>query len=158
MGFFDKAKHFMGGHGVKVANTIIEKQDPAFAKMPITDTVVKGKFNVTADKDCEVLSMRAAFVAEFTHPDGRVESTELGADVFPDQHTSRSDDMLKYPYTLKGGATQEDFFIISMNKDIPTVLKEKGWPQEKARFFVKTMVDVKGSPFDPETKNEMKIA
>ena len=157
MGFFDKAKHFMGGHGVKVANTIIEKQDAIGAQMPITDTVVKGKFNVSAEKECEVLSMRAAIVAEYTHPDGRVESVELGADVFPDQYTSRSDDMLKYPYTLKAGATQEDFFIISMNKDIGTVLSEKGWPREKAKVFVKTMVDVKGSPFDPETKNELRL-
>lgn len=157
MGFFDKAKHFMGGHGVKVANTIIEKQPAIGASMPITDTVVKGKFNVSAEKECEVLSMRAAIVAEYTHPDGRVESLELGADVFPEPNTSRSDDMLKYPYTLKPGTEQEDFFIIHMNKDIPTALGERGWPKEKAKVFVKTMVDVKGSPFDPETKNELRL-
>lgn len=44
-----------------------------------------------------------------------------------------------------------------MEKDIPALLSDKSWPKEKVRFFVKTMVDVKGSPFDPDTKNEVKI-
>lgn len=158
MGFFDKAKHFMGGHGVKVQHTEIERQNPVEVSLPLTDTVVKGKFNVAAEKDCEVLSMKASFLAEFVHPDGRVEEVVLGSDVFPEPHTSRSDDMLKYPYQLKGGSTQEDFFIISMQKDIPTLLKDKNWPKEKVRFYVKTMVDVKGSPFDPDTRNEVRIA
>lgn len=157
MGFFDKAKHFMGGHGVKVQNTVIERQNPLEVTLPIGDTVVKGKFNVSAEKDCEVLSMKAAFLAEFVHPDGRVEEVVLGEDVFPEPNTSRSDDMLKYPYKLSGGGTQEDFFNILMQKDIPTLLSDKSWPKEKVRFFVKTMVDVKGSPFDPDTKNEVKV-
>ena len=157
MGFFDKAKHFMGGHGVKVAHTVIERQSPLEVSLPIGDTVVKGKFNVSAEKDCEVLSMKAAFLAEYVHPDGRVEEVVLGEDVFPEPNTSRSDDMLKYPYKLSGGATQEDFFNILMQRDIPSLLSDKSWPKEKVRFFVKTMVDVKGSPFDPDTKNEVKI-
>lgn len=157
MGFFDKAKHFMGGHGVKVQNTVIERQDPLQVTMPIGDTVVKGKFNVTTEKECEVLSMKASFLAEFIHPDGRVEEVVLGSDVFPEPQTSRSDDMLKYPYKLSSGTVQEDFFIISMNKDIPSLLTEKSWPKEKVKFWVKTMVDVKGSPFDPDTRNEVKI-
>jgi hypothetical protein len=157
MGFFDKAKHFMGGHGVKVQHTVIERQDPLQVTLPMGDTVVKGKFNVTADKDCEVLSMKASFLAEFVHPDGRVEEVMMGADVFPEPNTSRSDDMLKYPYALAGGATQEDFFIIHLEKDIPTLLSDKQWPKDKVRFFVKTMVDVKGSPFDPDTRNEVKV-
>lgn len=157
MGFFDKAKHFMGGHGVKVQNTVIERQEPNQVTLPIGDTVVKGKFSVSAEKDCEVLSMKAAFIAEFVHPDGRVEEVTLGEDVFPEPNTSRSDDMLKYPYALKGGGSQEDFFNILMQKDIPTLLSDKSWAKEKVRFFVKTMVDVKGSPFDPDTKNEVRI-
>ena len=158
MGFFDKAKHFMGGHGVKVQHTVIERQDPLQVTLPIGDTVVKGKFNVTADKECEVLSMKAAFLAEFVHPDGRVEEVTLGEDVFPEPNTSRSDDMLKYPYKISSGATQEDFFSIFMQKDITSLLSDKSWPKEKVRFFVKTMVDVKGSPFDPNTKNEITIS
>jgi hypothetical protein len=157
MGFFDKAKNFMGGHGVKVAHTTIEKQEPAAVQLPIGDTVVKGKFQVSADKECTVLAMKAGFYMEVKHPDGRVENVELGEDHFPDQYTSRSDDMLKYPYDLKGGATTEDFFIISMKSDIPAELQKRNLKPEQVRFFVKTMVDVKGSPFDPEASNDVRV-
>lgn len=157
MGFFDKVKHFAGGHGVKVVHTIIEKQDPAVVSLPVGDTVVKGKFKVQSQNACEVLSMKASFVMELVHPDGREESVVLGEDVFPAPNCSRSDEMLKYPHSMAAGAEVEDFFIISMNKDISTALKEKGIALEKARFFVKTMVDVKGSPFDPEAKNAINV-
>ena len=157
MGFFDKAKHFMGGHGVKVANTIIERQEAAQATLPIGDTVVKGKFEVTTEKDCTVLSMKSGMYMEVKHPDGRVENVELGEDVFPAPNCSRSDDMVKYPYDLKGGQTVEDFFIISMPSDIPTQLKKRNLQPGQVRFFVKTMVDVKGSPFDPEASNDIRV-
>jgi hypothetical protein len=64
MGFFDKAKNFLGGHGVKVQHLVIERQDPTAASLPIGDTVVKGKFKVTAEKPCTVLSMKAEFSME----------------------------------------------------------------------------------------------
>jgi hypothetical protein len=157
MGFFDKAKHFMGGHGVKVAHTIIERQQPIGATLPITDTVVKGKFEVSTEKDCTVLSMKAGMYMEVKHQDGRIENVALGEDIFPAPYVSRSDDMQKYPYELKSGSTVEDFFIISMPSDIPTQLKSRNLRPEQVKFFVKTMVDVKGSPFDPETQNEIKV-
>jgi hypothetical protein len=157
MGFFDKAKHFMGGHGVKVANTEIERQDAASATLPIGDTVVKGKFNVITDKDCTVLSMKAGMYMEVKHADGRIENVALGEDVFPAPHCSRSDDMVKYPYELKAGNPVEDFFIISMQSDIPSELAKRNLQANQVRFFVKTMVDVKGSPFDPEASNDIRI-
>ncbi len=157
MGFFDKAKHFMGGHGVKVAHTKIERQDPLGATLPIGDTVVKGRFTVATEKDCTVLSMKARFVMERIHPDGRVEEIVLGEDVFPAPNVNRSDEMVKYPYELKPGAVVEDFFILHMENDIPAQLGERGLTADKVRFFIKTMVDVKGSPFDPEAKNEVRV-
>jgi hypothetical protein len=157
MGFFDKAKNFLGGHGVKVQNTVIERQDPTAVTLPIGDTVVKGKFKVTAEKPCTVLSMKAEFCMEVKHPDGRVETVVLGKDVFPEPHTSRSDDMVKYPYELGGGAEVEDFFNILMDSDIPSNLQKRSLSANQVRFFVKTMVDVKGSPFDPETTNDVRV-
>ena len=151
MGFLDKMKHFMGGHGVKVKHTQVEKQDPTSVRLPLNETVVKGKFQVTAEKECHVLSMKSSMIMEVKHPDGRVENVVLGEDVFPSPNVSRSDGMLKYPYTLAAGGTQDDFFIISMPSSIPKELEKRklslGGP---VRFFVKTMVDVEGSPFDPE--------
>ena len=37
MGFLDKAKGFMGGHGLKVEITRIERQDPSAARFPVKD-------------------------------------------------------------------------------------------------------------------------
>lgn len=65
--------------------------------------------------------------------------------------------MLKYPYELKGGATTEDFFIISMKSDIPSELQKRSLQPNQVRVFVKTMVDVKGSPFDPEATNDIRL-
>ena len=125
MGFFDKVKHFAGGHGVKVAHVVIERQEPGQVTLPIGDTVVKGRFRVTAEKPCEVLSMKSEFCMEVKHADGREEIIVLGADVFPEPHTSRSDDMLAYPHAMSGGASVEDYFNILMEKDISTALAEK---------------------------------
>jgi hypothetical protein len=157
MGIFDKAKHFMGGHGAKVQHLIIEKQSPDSVTLPITDTVVKGRFQVTSDKDCEVLSMKSEFIAEYANPKAGSETAVLASDSFPNVNVSRSDDMLKYPYALKAGQTVEDTFLVHMEKDLPTFLQEKGWERHHVMFFLRTMVDVKGSPFDPEAKNVVKV-
>ena len=50
MGFFDKAKSFFGGHGVKVEITRLERQDPGSVTFPITDSVFKGNYRVSAEK------------------------------------------------------------------------------------------------------------
>jgi hypothetical protein len=158
MGFFDKVKHFVGGHGVKVAHLDIEKQVPGTVSMPLTDTVVKGHFDISAEKDCEVLSMKAELVMEYPLPDGNTRNVVLGSDVYPEAgYDSRSADMLKYPFALGAGQHQKDFFIIRMEKDIPSALKEHNQSLQSAKFFVKTMVDVKGSPFDPEAKDALTI-
>ncbi len=39
-----------------------------------------------------------------------------------------------------------------------TPLSDKWWPKKKVRFFVETMAEVKGSPFDPDTKNEVTVS
>ena len=158
MGFFDKAKNFLGGHGVKVQHLVIERQDPTAASLPIGDTVVKGKFKVTAEKPCTVLSMKAEFCMEVKHADGRVENVVLGKDVYPEAHTSRSAEMVQYPFELGGGNQVEDFFNIIMDSDIPTHLQQRNLQAHQVRFFIKTMVDVKGSPFDPETSNDIRVS
>jgi hypothetical protein len=157
MGFFDNVKNFFGGHGVKVQNLTIEQQDPAAVSLPIGDTVVKGKFKVTTEKPAQVVSMEAQFCMEVKHPDGRVEVAILGKDVFPEPNTSRSDDMVKYPYELTPGKEVEDFFSIMMEPNITDALKQRNMTVTQARFFVKTSVGLKGVLMDPETTNDIKI-
>ena len=104
-----------------------------------------------------VLSMKSEICMEIKHDDGREEEVVLGADVFPDEYTSRSDDMLQYPFDLAAGDTVEDFFNILMDDDIPTALERAKVKVGDARFFVRTMVDVEGSPFDPKATDDLTI-
>jgi len=158
VGFLDKAKSFLGGHGVKVRHVAIERQDPATAALPIGDSVVKGTFAVSAEKACTVLAMRSEVVLEIKHPEGRVEQVPVGRDVFPEPNTSRTDEMLQYPYELAPGQEVEDFFNIIMDGSIEAILAQRRLSVGgDVRFFIRTLVDVKGSPFDPECVNDIAI-
>lgn len=159
MGFKDKlmklagkAKHFMGGHGVEILITEIERQEPHSAEMNVNDTVVKGKFQVTSkESTVEILSMKAEFLMETEDGEGETMNLLLGEDVYPDEYTSRSDDMLQYPYTMNPGGTEDDGFIISLNRfTINEALQKRNVALADAKFYLKVMVDVKGSPMDPE--------
>jgi hypothetical protein len=155
--FFEKAKNFLGGHGVKVRHLVIEKQAPNAVSMPIGDTVVKGKFEVAAQKACTVLSKESRFCMEVKHPDGRVETVVLGRDVFPRKNASRSAEMQQYPFQLAAGQTVEDSFIILMDTDIVAALKKRNLAARQVRLFVKTTVDVEGSPFDPDASDDIRV-
>ena len=56
MSFFDKVKHFAGGHGVKATITQIEGHDLESAKFPVTDSVLKFNVEVTGEKEVTVLA------------------------------------------------------------------------------------------------------
>lgn len=155
MGVLDKVKYFMGGHGVTVTHTTIGRQPPEEAILLFGDTVLEGTFAVKTVKACEVLSMRTTFFAEKGFDDGHVEELFLGQAVFPHHGVSRAPGALQYPYALKAGGSSEDGFLITLPEDVPTLLTKRGWESDGVHFFVKTMVDVKGSPFDPEAKDEI---
>lgn len=163
MGFFDKAKSFMGGHGVKVQLTRIERQPASDAQMPMGDTVIKGNLEVTTEKDCTVLAHKFVFLVEWKDAEGMQRSHELGSDA----HTADTDIMggsLKWPYELAPGRTAEDAFLIIMNEDIPTQLRKLGFSDAasavssgEVKFKLKVIADVKGSPFDPSSEQFVRI-
>lgn len=163
MGFFDKAKSFMGGHGAKVQLTRIERQPASEAQMPIGDTVIKGNLEVTTDKDCTVLAHKFQFLAEYKNAEGIELTHELGADA----HVASTDIIggnLKWPYELAAGNTAEDGFLIIMNEDIPTQLRKLGFPDAagavssgEVKFKLRVIADVKGSPFDPKSEAYVRI-
>lgn len=155
MGFFDKAKSFFGGHGVKVEVTRLERQDPSSVTFPIGDSVFKGNYRVSTDKACTVLSHKHELVVKKTFADGRIEELVVGED----EHDSDTDIMggdIKWPYELAAGASVEDSFLIS-DIDLPKALRRLGYnPPEDVitdsavEVFFRATADVKGSPFDPE--------
>jgi len=155
MGFFDKAKNFLGGHGVKVEITRIERQAPSEARMPMTDTVVKGTCRITTEKDCIVLAHKFEFLAKYKKED--LEQEHVFA---RDQHDASTDIIggdIKWPYDLAAGKSVEDPFMVMMDDNILTQLRRLGFgnPVEaiqkgEVQFFLRAIADVKGSPFDPK--------
>ena len=56
MGFFDKAKQFLGGKNMaSVEITVIERQPAATASFPVGDSVLKGTMVITAQQACTLL-------------------------------------------------------------------------------------------------------
>lgn len=157
MGFFSKAKKFLGGHGVKVELTRIERQDPAEAKMPFTDTVIKGNLVVSCEQDCTVLEHKFIFSAIYEDDEGVEQTHDLGEDAH-DSDTDIIGGDLKWPYDLAAGAEAKDAFLIILDDDVPTQLRKLGFsnPEEavksgKVTFRLRVVADVKGSPFDPKS-------
>ncbi len=163
MGFFDKAKKFLGGHGAKVELTRIERQPPSDAQMPLTDTVIKGNLEVTTDQDCHVLEHVFEFAAIYDNDEGVKQTHVLGRD----SHDASTDIIggdLKWPYDLAAGETAKDGFLISMDDDIPTQLNKLGFADAaeavssgKVKFRLRVIADVKGSPFDPKSEAFVRI-
>ena len=153
MGLLDKARSFMGKHGLRVELISLDRQDPKACKLPMSDTVLKGKYKVTADKDCVVLNHQHFFMLEKKHPDGFLELVTLGQDRH-DETTQIAGSALRWPYPLAADQSQEDGFFIT-GIDIAGALRKLGYEPERAvmkpeiRFFVRVLADVKGSPFDP---------
>lgn len=163
MGFFDKAKHFMGGHGVKVEITRIERQAPSEARMSMTDTVVKGTCRIITEKDCNVLAHVFEFVLKHKNKEGLEQEHVLARD----RHDEKDDIMggsIKWPYDLAANTPVEDPFSMSMKENIPTAVRNLGYANPvdainsgAVKFFVRATADVKGSPFDPKGEAQLTI-
>jgi hypothetical protein len=157
MGLFDKIKAFAGGSSmVKVEFVDIENQTPNDAKMPISDSVIKGRYRIVAQKDCTVLRHIAQFRTRWPEKDGTLGT--MHAEDINDVKNQVIGAPYQFPYDLKVGQTMDSGFII-VQLDIPSYLQKYGIgsmePQVEA--FIKTIIDVKGSPFDPEFEQKIAI-
>ena len=169
MSIIDKAKSFMGGHGVTVRHVTFEGVEPAAASLAITDGGLRGRFAVVAEKPCTVLSRQTEMVMEIQHADGRSEQIVLGRQVAPDPDFVPDDPpaaaaaegtaaAVKYPYELAAGFEVVDDFDIVFDGSIEALLAQRRLvPGRDIRFFLRTLVDVKGSPFDPEAIDELSL-
>lgn len=158
MGFFDKAKQFMGGKNMaSVAITVIERQPAETARFPIGDSVLKGTMVITAQQNCTLLATKYEVWLYIKGETG--ESPFLvRSEQDPDPNTSYSDNCLKMPCDLVPGQVITQPWMVS-DVDIPKILAKNGFsrPDEAAsdprvRLVVKCIADVKGSPFDPSAE------
>lgn len=154
MSILDKAKTFLGGHGVTVRHVALEP-----AALALGDSLVAGRFAVAAEKPCVLLSVTAEVVLEIAFPEGRVEQVAVGRVAFPEAGVEREGALLQYPHQLSEGAEVEDVFQIVMDGSVEALLAQHPVSVGgDARLIVRTEVDVEGSPFDPECATTLAIA
>jgi len=158
MGFFDKIKNFVGGHGVSVFITELEGGSPKSVNFPLYDSVLKGRIEIHATKEATILnhgfrltailedegSFRSVIVAEETN-DGEI----MGSDV-------------KWPYnTVPGEVVKDSFCMIRI--DIADAMRRLGLEADAAvadprvRLELKVWADVKGTPIDASAKQTILV-
>lgn len=166
MGFFDKAKQFLGGKGMAtVAITVIERQPAETATFPVTDSVLKGTMVITAQKECTLLATKYEVWLYIKKGDEQIETPFLvRAEKDPDPNVSYSDSCLKMPCDLKPGQVITQPWMVS-DVDLAGILARNGFPDPNAatgdprvRLEVKCIADVKGSPFDPSAEVTVRLA
>lgn len=158
MGFFDKVKTFATGASmVTIELSDIERQPPATAQLPIGDSVVKGRYRIKAERDCTVLRHVAELRTRCLERDGTLGT--LQAEAIYDVNHQVHGAPYQFPYELKAGQTMEAGFSIG-GIDLRGALSRSYGVlgmQPNIECFLKVIIDVKGSPFDPEIEQVIRI-
>jgi hypothetical protein len=169
MSLLDKARSFMGGHGVTVRHVAIEGGEPPAASLALSDGGLRGELAVACDKPCTLLSRRTEVVLELRHADGHTEQLVIGRqlaplpDAPPDAAPETAPDAppdvpAMYPYELAAGLEVVDTFDVVFDGSLEAILSVRRLdPSSNIRFFLRTLVDIKGSPFDPEVIDELPL-
>ncbi len=161
MGFFDKVKHFAGGHGVKAKITQIERQDPASARFAAGDSVIKFNVEVSGEKPVTILAHVFAFYVE-----RKSETNPRLIEVAAERHDETTEiygSKVKWPYELEPGEPVRDGCCIG-GVDLAKALREMDANDLRAaindpsyHFYVKFTADVKGSPMDAEATQAIQV-
>ena len=158
MGFFDKIKNLVGGHGVSVFITEIEREQPASATFPVSDSVLKGRIGVHFAKDAEILNHGFRLTA-ILEDEGTYRTVEI-AEEKNEGEIIGSD--VSWPYVGKGGEVIHDSFCM-IRIDIPAAMRQLGLEPDAAfndprvRLELKVWADVKGTPVDASAKHVLAI-
>lgn len=164
MGFFDKAKQFIGGKNMaSVEITVIERQPAATARFPVGDSVLKGTMVITAQQSCTLLATKYEVWLYIKSAESDTPYLVV-AEKDPAPNTSYSDSCLKMPCDLTPGQVITQPWMVS-DVDLPKILASNGFPDANAatedprvRLVVKCIADVKGSPFDPSAEVTVRLA
>ena len=163
MGFFDKAKQFLGGKNMaKVTITVIERQPAEVATFPVTDSVLKGTMVIEVQQDCTLLATKYEVWLYTKSETGETPHLiVMGKD--PEPNTSYGPGCLIMPCDLKAGQTITHPWMV-MDVDLASALRKAGFADPNAaagdprvRLQVKCIADVKGSPFDPSAEVDVRL-
>lgn len=166
MGFFDKAKQFLGGKEMaSVAITEIERQPVDAARFRVTDTVLDGTMVITAHQQCTLLATKyEVWLYLKTGPEQLESPFLVRGEKDPNPGASPTDTRLKLPCDLQPGQVVTQPWAIR-DIDLVGVLTRNGFPDVDAaasdprvRLAVKCIADVDGSPFDPNAEVPVRLA
>lgn len=150
MGFFEKARTFFEASGMaKVDFLAVDGASADAASVALTDTALRGRYRVTAQRDCVVLRHVVRVCSRLPERDGSL-GTVLAEAIHDAGHPGSAAPQ-GFPYALAAGQTVEDDFTVE-GVDLPASLAgyEVGRDDPRVEFFLRVTVDVQGSPFDPE--------
>lgn len=164
MGFFDKAKQFVGGKGMAdVKITVIERQPAETATFPVTDSVLKGTMVIEAKQDCTLLATKYELWLYVAGSDGQSHPNFVHSEQDPAPNVSYGPGCLIMPCDLKAGQVITHPWMVS-DVDLPAVLARNGISDPslavnnpRVRLQVKCIADVKGSPFDPSAEVDVRL-
>jgi hypothetical protein len=157
MGFFDKARTFFeASNMVSLEFLEVEGVAPGEVRFPLGDSAIKGRYRVTGLRDCVVVRHIARMCSRMPEKDG-----SLGTVIAEETHDAQNAVIglgYTWPYPLRAGQTVEDGFCI-VQIDLPAQLRRYGLAgvDPRVEFFVKVVIDVQGSPFDPEFEQRITV-
>lgn len=158
MGFFDKARTFFeASNMVSLEFLDVEGAAPGAVVFPLGDSVIKGRYRVKGLRDCVVLRHIARMCSRMPEQDG-----SLGTVIAEETHDAQNGVIglpYTWPYPLHPGQTVEDGFCI-VQVDLAAQLQRYGLEgiDPRVEFFLKVVIDVQGSPFDPEFEQRVTVA
>lgn len=134
----------------------VERQDPGTVSVPAGDTGVKGKFRVTCNKACTVLGHVDELRTRCREKDGEIGTVRVSeeSDASNEVHGRE----WQFPLDMKPGDAVDMWFML-YGDELGSYYGKYGVPagDPSVEFFVKVVVDVKGSPFDPEAELPIEV-
>lgn len=158
MSFFEKARTFFEASGmVSLDFLACGGRPPAEAALGLGDVEVSGRYRVTAQRECVVVRHVARVCSRLPTQDGSLGSV-LAEEVHDAQAPAPAGGGLRFPYALHPGQSVEDVFQVA-GVDLPAQLRRYGLEavDPRVEFFIRVVVDVQGSPFDPEFELPLRV-
>jgi hypothetical protein len=125
MSFLESIKEKMNPPLCSLEITRVEKQEPGNVKFPVTDSVFKGNFRITALKPCKVISHRFALRAEKLNKHGYHDEIYITEEIH-DESSDIGGMTYKWPYKMAEGESQIDGCCI-IQLDLLKELKPFGY-------------------------------
>lgn len=148
MGFFDKVKNFVGGHGVTVQITELEGGAPENVNLYTSRNVLRGKFEVHTTKEVTILNHGFRLTAYFR--DEGVSKSAIVAEGKNDGEYVSADEVTEDSFEL----TEIDLADAMRRLDVAA---DAAANDPRIELELMVWADVKGTPMDANAKQTVPV-